>query len=118
MVSNSGENRVVIRTGPEDIIIGSAGRGGIGRGGNHMSMGGTGDLLAGCLGGLLGLGLSPWGASRLGVYLMRKAGEMAGNEIGPGLVAEIFYNSCQDPLITGPVLLHPPKVEDPFFFLT
>ena len=115
MVSNSGENRVVIRTGPEDIIIGSAGRGGIGKGGNpRMSMGGTGDLLAGCLGGLLALGLSPWGASRLGVYLMRKSGEMAGNEIGPGLVAEDIPQFLSRSLITGPVLLHPPKAEDPF----
>lgn len=115
LLSNSGENRVVIRTGPEDIIIGSAGRGGIGKGGNpRMSMGGTGDLLAGCLGGLLALGLSPWGAARLGVYLMRKAGEMAGNEIGPGLVAEDIPQFLSRSLITGPVLLHPPKVEDPF----
>ena len=83
------ENRVVVATGSTDIIIGAAGRGGIVEGGNpRMAMGGTGDLLAGCIGGLLGLGLSPWGASRLATYLLRKAGEVAGEEIGPGLVAE------------------------------
>jgi len=45
---------------------------------------------------------------------MRKAGEMAGNEIGPGLVAEDIPQFLSRSLITGPVLLHPPKVEDPF----
>ena len=114
LLSNSGESRVVIRTGAEDLIIGSAGRGGIGKGGNpRMSMGGTGDLLAGCIGGLLGLGLSPWGASRLGVHLMRVAGVLAGEEVGPGLVAEDVPPYLSRALITGPVLLHPPKQEDP-----
>ncbi len=89
LLEGSVENRVVVRTGPEDIIIGSGGRGGIVKGGNpRMSMGGTGDLLAGCIGGLLALGISPWGAARLGTYLMRISGEVAGKEIGPGLVAE------------------------------
>ena len=45
---------------------------------------------------------------------MRKAGELAGNVIGPGLVAEDIPQFLSRSLITGPVLLHPPKVEDPF----
>lgn len=89
LMIGAGESRVVIRTGPEDLIIGAAGRGGITKGGNpRMAMGGTGDLLAGSIGGLLALGLSPWAASRLAVYLMRKAGGLAGEELGPGMVAE------------------------------
>ena len=89
LLAGAEENRVVVATGSTDIIIGAAGRGGMVEGGNpRMAMGGTGDLLAGCIGGLLGLGLSPWGASRLATYLLRKAGEVAGEEIGPGLVAE------------------------------
>ena len=116
LIAGSGESRVVIRTGAEDIIIGAGGRGGIGKGGNpRMSMGGTGDLLAGCLGGLLGLGLSPWSAARLGVHLMRVAGKIAGDEIGPGMVAEDVPPYLSRALITGPVLLHQPKVEDPSF---
>ena len=116
LIAGSGESRVVIRTGAEDIIIGAGGRGGIGKGGNpRMSMGGTGDLLAGCLGGLLGLGLSPWSAARLGVHLMRVAGKLAGDEIGPGMVAEDVPPYLSRALITGPVLLHQPKVEDPSF---
>jgi NAD(P)H-hydrate repair Nnr-like enzyme with NAD(P)H-hydrate dehydratase domain len=114
LLAGSGERRVVIRTGAEDIIVGSAGRGGIGTGGNpRMSMGGTGDLLAGCIGGLLGLGLSPWSASRLGVHLMRTAGKIAGDEIGPGMVADDIPPYLSRALITGPVLLHPQVQEDP-----
>jgi NAD(P)H-hydrate epimerase len=89
LLIGGGENKVVVRTGATDVIIGSAGRGGMTSGGNpRMAMGGTGDLLAGCIGGLMGLGLTPWSASRLGVYLMRIAGKLAGEECGPGLVAE------------------------------
>ena len=112
LLAGSGERRVVVRTGAEDIIIGSAGRGGIGKGGNpRMSMGGTGDLLAGCIGGLLGLGLSPWSAARLGVHLMRVAGKLAENEIGPGMVADDIAPYLSRALITGPVLLHQPERE-------
>ena len=114
LLAGSGESRVVIRTGPEDIIIGSGGRGGIGSGGNpRMAMGGTGDLLAGCIGGLLGLGLSPWSASRLGIHLMRTAGNLAGEQIGPGMVAEDIPPYLSRALITGPVLLRPQEQEDP-----
>tara|TARA_Y100000766_G_C18910484_1_gene608122 strand:- start:2518 stop:3945 length:1428 start_codon:yes stop_codon:yes gene_type:complete len=108
LLTGSGERRVVIRTGAEDIIIGSAGRGGLGKGGNpRMSMGGTGDILAGSIGGLLGLGLSPWSAARLGVHLMRVAGKLAEKEMGPGMVAEDIPPYLSRALITGPVLLRP-----------
>jgi NAD(P)H-hydrate epimerase len=89
LVEGHGENRVVIITGAEDMIIASGGRGGVVSGGNpRMAMGGTGDLLAGTIAGLLAQGISPWGAARLGAWLLRQAGELAGEEIGPGLVAE------------------------------
>tara|TARA_B110000444_G_scaffold261318_1_gene312595 strand:- start:41238 stop:42665 length:1428 start_codon:yes stop_codon:yes gene_type:complete len=114
LLAGSGESRVVIRTGPEDILIGSGGRGGIGSGGNpRMAMGGTGDLLAGCIGGLLGLGLSPWSASRLGIHLMRTAGNLAGEQIGPGMVADDIPPYLSRALITGPVLLRPQEQEGP-----
>jgi len=114
MLEGHGEMRIVVKTGAEDLIFGSGGRGGVVSGGNpRMSMGGTGDLLAGCIGGLLGLGLTPWAASRIATYVMRKAGEMAGDEIGPGLVAEDIAPYLSRALITGSVLLHPPEEEDP-----
>jgi hydroxyethylthiazole kinase-like uncharacterized protein yjeF len=89
LVEGHGEDRVVIVTGPEDMIIASGGRGGVVSGGNpRMAMGGTGDILAGTIAGLLALGVSPWGSARLGSWLLRQAGDLAGEEIGPGLVAE------------------------------
>ena len=113
LLAGSGENRVIVRTGAKDIIVGSAGRGGIAEGGNpRMAMGGTGDLLAGCIGGLMALGISPWGAARLGVHLIRKAGQMA-ETLGPGIVAEDIPPFLSRALITGPVLLHPRVQEDP-----
>ena len=78
-----------------------------------MSMGGTGDLLAGSIGGLLGLGLSPWSAARLGVHLMRVAGKIAEKEMGPGMVADDIPPYLSRALITGPVLLRQPMQEDP-----
>jgi hypothetical protein len=51
----------------------------------------------------------------LGVHLMRVAGKIAGDEIGPGMVAEDVPPYLSRALITGPVLLHQPKVEDPSF---
>ena len=89
LVEGHGEDRVVIVTGPEDMIISSGGRGGVVSGGNpRMAMGGTGDILAGTIAGLRAQGISPWGSARLGAWLLRQAGELAGEEIGPGLVAE------------------------------
>ena len=83
------ENAVVVTTGSRDILHGIAGRECSLSGGNpRMAMGGTGDILAGCIGGLLATGMSPWAAARLGCWVLRKAGERAGDEIGPGLQAE------------------------------
>ena len=50
--------------------------------------GGTGDLLAGAIGGLMAQGMPPWPAARLGCALLREAGERAAGEKGPGLLAE------------------------------
>ena len=114
MLEGHGEMRVVVKTGAEDLIFGPGGRGGVVSGGNpRMSMGGTGDLLAGCIGGLLGLGLTPWSASRIATYILRKAGEMAGDQIGPGMVAEDIPPFLSMALITGPVLLHQQEEEGP-----
>ncbi len=86
--SNDAENAVIITTGAEDTLIGLQGRSCKASGGNpRMAMGGTGDLLAGAIGGLLAIGMSPWAASRLACYLMREAGKVAGQQLGPGLVS-------------------------------
>ena len=53
-----------------------------------MAVGGTGDLLAGTIGGLLAQGMPPWPAARLGSALIRESGKRAAEEKGPGLLAE------------------------------
>ena len=52
-----------------------------------MTVGGTGDVLAGTIAGLLAKGMSPFDAGCLGAYLCGKAGEMAFKEFSYGLLA-------------------------------
>ncbi len=53
-----------------------------------LASGGTGDVLAGVIGGLLAQGLAPGPAARLGVYLHGLAGDMVRDRIGDaGLLA-------------------------------
>ena len=82
------ESRVIIRTGSVDQLTGLEGRYCECIGGHpRMATGGTGDLLAGAVAGLLAQGMTPWSASRLACYVMRVAGMMTANEFGPGLLA-------------------------------
>ena len=53
-----------------------------------MATGGTGDVLAGTIGGLLAQGLAPFDAARLGVYIHGLAGELVRERLGDaGLLA-------------------------------
>ena len=52
----------------------------------RMSVGGTGDVLAGFCGGLMGKGLSAFEAARLGSYSLGKAGELCYEEFGVGFL--------------------------------
>jgi len=52
----------------------------------RMSVGGTGDLLAGFCGGLMAKGLSAFEAARLGAYSLGKAGELCYEEFGAGFL--------------------------------
>ena len=82
------ESCVIVRTGPEDELWGPGDRHCFATGGHaRMSVGGTGDLLSGCIAGLLAQGMSPWAAARLGCALLRGAGAAAATEYGPGLSA-------------------------------
>ena len=51
-------------------------------GNSGMASGGSGDVLAGILGGLIAQGMSDLEASRLGVYLHGKAGDLAAEKKG------------------------------------
>ena len=51
-----------------------------------MTVGGTGDILAGVVGALLAKGLNPFDAARLGVYMTCRAGEMAFEDHGWGVL--------------------------------
>ena len=52
-----------------------------------MTVGGTGDVLAGTIAGLLAKGMSPFDAGCLGTYLCGRAGEKAFDEFSYGLLA-------------------------------
>ena len=52
----------------------------------RMAVGGTGDLLAGVCGGLMGRGLSAFEAGRLASYVIGLAGEKCFEENGPGFI--------------------------------
>ena len=82
------ESRVIVRTGAVDQLTAIEGRYCECRGGHpRMATGGTGDLLAGTIAGLLAQGMKSWPATRLACYVMREAGIMTAHEFGPGLVA-------------------------------
>ena len=82
------ESCVIVRTGPEDELWAPGGRHCFATGGHpRMSVGGTGDVLSGCIAGLMAQGMSPWSAARLGCALLRRSGASAAIEYGPGLSA-------------------------------
>jgi len=71
-----------------------------------MATGGTGDVLTGLVGALLGQGLEPFDAAQLGVYLHGLAGDRARDDLGePSLIAsdlidylpQAFRQHGQDP---------------------
>ncbi|MEM0155747.1 MAG: NAD(P)H-hydrate dehydratase [Thermoplasmataceae archaeon] len=79
-------NMVVVLKGKEDIVA-SPGRTIVVQGGNpRMTMGGTGDLLAGVIGGFCSKGVNPFRASVMGCYIMKQASEVAHSQYG------LWYN--------------------------
>ena len=52
-----------------------------------MTTGGTGDVLAGIIGGLLAKGMDAYEAGYLGAYISGKAGELAFNKFSYGMIA-------------------------------
>ncbi len=63
-----------------------------------MTVGGTGDVLAGIIGALLARGLSPFDAARLGAFISGSAGDIAFSGKSYGLTATDVANSIPDVL--------------------
>ncbi|MFC7142784.1 NAD(P)H-hydrate dehydratase [Halosimplex aquaticum] len=78
---------VVVSKGAEDVIYGGDDRYVNDEGTAAMTVAGTGDTLAGVIGSLLGQGLGPVDAARLGPRIVGRAGELAADEYGTGMVA-------------------------------
>ncbi len=56
-------------------------------GSSYMTVGGTGDVLAGLCGGLLAKGVEPFKTACAAVYINGKAGELAAGDFGPSMMA-------------------------------
>ena len=78
---------VIVLKGPEDIITDGSRTRKNRTGTPAMTVGGTGDVLAGTIAGLLAKGMSQFDAGCLGAYICGKAGEMSFDEFSYGLLA-------------------------------
>lgn len=76
-------NQIVVLKGAETVIAAPDGKASIGPAGNPaLATAGTGDVLAGVIGGLIAQGVESFDAARLGVFLHAQAGQLARQEIG------------------------------------
>ena len=78
---------VIVLKGPEDIITDGNRTRKNRTGTPAMTVGGTGDVLAGTIAGLLAKGMSQFDAGCLGTYICGKAGERSFGEYSYGLLA-------------------------------
>ncbi|TWU59475.1 ATP-dependent (S)-NAD(P)H-hydrate dehydratase [Rubripirellula tenax] len=72
---------IVVKGGPT-VVVGPDGRYTNTTGNPGMATGGSGDVLTGVIASLLGQGLSPWDAARLGVWIHGRAGDLAATQYG------------------------------------
>ncbi len=76
----------VVRKGRVDVVAGTRVKT-CHRGHPCMTVGGTGDVLAGVIGALMAMGVEPFDAACAGTYLNAVAGELAGAELSMGATA-------------------------------
>jgi NAD(P)H-hydrate epimerase len=75
--------QIIVLKGAETVIAAPDGKASIGPAGNPaLATAGTGDVLAGVIGGLIAQGVEPFDAARLGVFLHAQAGHLVRQEIG------------------------------------
>jgi Predicted sugar kinase len=86
------ENTVVLLKGSTDKIYSDEGVVEVDAGDPTMTVGGTGDLLAGVVGSLISQGLNLSEAAEIGARLNAEAGEMAAGELGNGATAKDIMN--------------------------
>ena len=67
--------RTCVSAGDRDVYINTSGNDG-------MSTAGSGDVLAGIISGLIGMGMGTYDAARLGVYIHGLAGDTAAHTKG------------------------------------
>lgn len=79
---------VILLKGKEDVITDGDEVLKNGTGNQYMTVGGTGDTLAGIVGSLLAQGLDPLEAAYRGAWINGKAGEIASEEKGVGMLPD------------------------------
>lgn len=89
---------VVLSKGAEDEILDGDERWTNEIGTPAMTVAGTGDMLAGIVGSLLGQGLDPVDAARLGPRIGGRAGELAAAALGTGMLATDILDEIPDAL--------------------
>src|SRR3990170_8640300 len=78
----------VLLKGPVDVVT-DAERAKVTKGGNPgMTVGGTGDVLAGLVGGLLAKGCAPFDAARIAAFTSKYAGDLAFEDLSYGMIAQ------------------------------
>lgn len=89
-------NATILLKGPVDVITDGTRKKYNEHGSPAMSVGGTGDTLAGVVGALMSKGLKPFDAARLGAYISGIAGELAFGKKSWGMLPKDISESIPD----------------------